>query len=338
MRLNKDFGFGTLRLGGVFEDSWTNRHKFYEDLSTGFTPDFKYKPTVAVPYYNNEKLLEDSSWVQWQAFADFEWRPTDSLTITPGYKYVNFTRKVDAPVENGVQGGPSLGPINGQNTYTKSLYFLTANYRIEPYWSVYAQTATGFLVPSLSFEQVANFALNNLKPEESTNYQLGTVYTRGNFTIDGDVYRIDVTNIETAGPTSCGCFVNGGNAEFGGVEGEASYTLSNGLTMFANGSVNSAKNYTQAPKSTEAAGLIYGQGPIAGTLTYKVVGPQVSKAGTPLGAYSTLDASVSYDFGRFKAKLAGFNLMDDRKVTQYDGTFYAFQVGRQIQLTLQAKY
>lgn len=108
--------------------------------------------------------------------------------------------------------------------------------------------------------------------------------------------------------------------------------------MFANGSVNSAKNYTQAPKSTEAAGLIYGQGPIAGTLTYKVVGPQVSKAGTPLGAYSTLDASVSYDFGRFKAKLAGFNLMDDRKVTQYDGTFYAFQVGRQIQLTLQAKY
>ena len=338
VRLNKDFGFGTLRLGGVFEDSWTNRHKFYEDLSTGFTPDFKYKPTVAVPYYNNEKLLEDSSWVQWQAFADFEWRPTDNLTITPGYKYVNFTRKVDAPVENGVQGGPSLGPINGQNTYTKSLYFLTANYRIEPYWSVYAQTATGFLVPSLSFEQVSNFALNNLKPEESTNYQLGTVYTRGAFTIDGDVYRIDVTNIETAGPTSCGCFVNGGNAEFGGVEGEASYTLSNGLTMFANGSVNSAKNYTQAPKSTEAAGLIYGQGPIAGTLTYKVVGPQVSKAGTPLGAYSTLDASVSYDFGRFKAKLAGFNLMDDRKVTQYDGTFYAFQVGRQIQLTLQAQY
>ena len=342
VRINNDFGFGTLRAGGLYEQSWTQRHNFFVDLTTGDTPEITRKANTLIPYANNEKLLESSRWQQYQVFADFEWRPTDSLTITPGYKYVNFTRYIDAPVENGVAGATGAAgkaaAINGQNTYEKSLYFLTANYRIEPYWSVYAQTATGFLVPSLSFEQVSNFALNNLKPQESVNYQLGTVYTRGNFTIDGDVYRIDVTNIETSGPTSCGCFVNGGNAEFGGVEGQAAYTYSNGVTLFANGSVNSAKNYTQAPKSTEAGGVIYAHGPINATVTYKVVGPQVSKGGTPLGAYSTLDASFSYDFGRFKAKLAGFNLMDDRKVTQYDGTFYAFQVGRQVQLTLQAKF
>ena len=346
LRVNYDLGFGTLRSGALLEDSWTSRHKFILDLTTGGVPDYKFKPTAYVPYQTNIKLLEDSSWNQYQLFTDFEWRATDALTITPGFKYVNFTRKVSAPLENGVEGnGPSnaSGPIHGQNTYDANLYFLTANYRLTSYWSIYAQSASGFLIPSLSYEQVANFSLNNLKPQESVSYQTGTVYTKGAITFDADVYKVDVKDAEIAGPALCQCYVNGGSEEFSGVEGEGAYTLGGGLTLFSNGSLNSAKLASggvvqNAPKWTNALGGIYTAGKIAGTLTWKTVGDQISSDGTHLGAYKTIDGTVSYDFGHFKAKLAVFNLTNDRAVTQLSGGFYAFQVGRQVQFTLQAKF
>jgi iron complex outermembrane receptor protein len=59
---------------------------------------------------------------------------------------------------------------------------------------------------------------------------------------------------------------------------------------------------------------------------------------TQLRGYHTVDASVSYAFGRFKIKLAVFNLADSRAQIDFDGTYEVFQVGRQIQGTLEAKF
>lgn len=68
------------------------------------------------------------------------------------------------------------------------------------------------------------------------------------------------------------------------------------------------------------------------------VGPQLGSDGaTRLSAYTTVDGSVSYDFGHVKLKLAGFNLANSRSMIDFDGTYYVFQVGRQIQMTLEAK-
>jgi iron complex outermembrane receptor protein len=50
-----------------------------------------------------------------------------------------------------------------------------------------------------------------------------------------------------------------------------------------------------------------------------------------------VDGSVSYDFGQVKLKLAGFNLANSRSMIDFDGTYYVFQVGRQIQMTFEAK-
>ena len=130
--------------------------------------------------------------------------------------------------------------------------------------------------------------------------------------------------------------------EYSGVEGEGAYTLGGGLTLFTNGSVNSAKHASgmvqNAPKWTSAFGAIYNVGKISSTLSFKEVGAQISSDGVHLGAYDTINGTIAYDFGRFKAKLAVFNLADDRAVTQLSGGFYAFQAGRQVQFTLQAKY
>jgi iron complex outermembrane recepter protein len=72
--------------------------------------------------------------------------------------------------------------------------------------------------------------------------------------------------------------------------------------------------------------------------TAKWVGPQLGSDGvTHLGAHTTVDGSVSYDFGHIKLKLAGFNLADSRAMIDSDGTYYVFQVGRQVQVTLEDK-
>jgi iron complex outermembrane receptor protein len=367
LRVNKDWSFGTLKAGALVETSSTDRHNVLYDLTTGL-PDYDAKYAAAAPDVTpyNAKTIEYSSWFQYQLFADFEWRPLDNLTLTPGFKFVDFRRSVDGVVENSLIGDEARASIMGSNTYTQPLYFFTGNYKITPYWSVYAQYATGFLIPSLSALYADDLQLNNLKPSQTVNYQAGTVYSRGAFTADADVYKINVSNLEIPSPNGQ-YYVNSGNAVYSGVEGEAAYAFSFGLTVFANGSINTAKDTTtdqtevNAPKWTDAVGVLYDYRRWQASLTWKQVGSQVAYINgsapvtTPqnvflapnqefeIGAYSTINASLAYDFGPIKVKLAAFNLADHRAITSvtgptFDQDFYTFQAGREILLTLEAKF
>ena len=368
LRVNKDWGFGTLKAGGMVETSDTDRHNILFDLTTG-APDLKYGSNAGVTpvlkNISNVKTLEDSSWFQYQLFADFEIRPLKNLTITPGFKYVNFQRNIDAAIENSGVTNFGRGPVSGANDYDKPLYFGTINYRILPEWSVYAQYATGFLIPSLSYLQVNNPSLNVLQPQTSTNYQGGTVFSKGRITADADIYRIDISNLELPDPTGQ-FYVNAGNARYSGVEGEAAYAFPYGITVFVNGSVNSAKNLTtdqgitNAPKWTDAAGVLYDRGRWEGSVTFKEVGKFVAyyatkaivtpegialaaNQGREIGPYNTINASIAYDFGRFKVKLQALNLNDNRTTTSIVGSgaandLYTYEAGREIQVTVQAKF
>ncbi|HXQ45633.1 MAG TPA: TonB-dependent receptor, partial [Caulobacteraceae bacterium] len=189
LRLNQQWAFGELRVGGLVEGSSTERHNCFQDFTLHYAPDNKFFPPK-FPFTTNCKLLEHSDWTQWQVFADFDWYVTDKLRVSPGFKYIDFKRDVDAAHEN-VGGGAKNQALIASNTYTSPLYFLTANYKIFPYWSVYGQVATSFLVPSLSALYVTGATTQSLKPQYTTNYQAGTVYARGDFTADVDVYRID---------------------------------------------------------------------------------------------------------------------------------------------------
>jgi iron complex outermembrane receptor protein len=285
--------------------------------------------------------------MQYQLFADLVWRPTDTLTITPGIKYVHLIRRVHAPMENSGAPGFPRGPVNGSNTYEKPLYFATANWRFQPDWSVYFQYATGFLIPALSTLQTTNLSLQSLKPQQSINYQLGTVYSRGNLTFDADIYRIDISNL-AVGNTTCQCYINMGDGRYQGVEGEAAYALNAGLTLFANGSLNHSEvgsdpskprtEVPNAPEWTAAGGGLFYHGPWAASLTFKEVGRALTSDGIKIDGYSSTDFSVSRDFGHFKVKLAGYNLFDNRSTTTISGGLYTFQVGRQIQGTVEAKF
>jgi iron complex outermembrane receptor protein len=374
VRVSQDFSMGTLRVGALWEWSDTDRHNLLLDLTQGL-PDLKYKsvpPAVVIAHGSNAKTQERSNWTQYQVFADFEWRPMENLTITPGLKYVNFERDINAAVENSGVGGFVRAPVHGSNTYSETLAFLTANYKIVPDWSVYAQAGQGFLVPSLSTLQVNNLSLNALQPTRSDNFQVGTVFTRGRITADADIYHINITNLEVPDPTNQ-FYINAGTGNFSGVEGEVAIALDGGFTLFANGSTNDSNFGGQAlaglPDSTFATGVLFEQGPWEASVTYKYVGRAPAVYNTtgstvyllgaaPLAnnqayvnpAYDTLNASLAYDFGRFKVKLSGYNLSDRRTITSVGGlptgtsaahpgdTLYTYEAGRQIQLTVSAKF
>jgi outer membrane receptor protein involved in Fe transport len=67
-----------------------------------------------------------------------------------------------------------------------------------------------------------------------------------------------------------------------------------------------------------------------------------------MSGYDTIDGSLAYDFGHFRVKLQGFNLLDRRAITSYTGGtklfsaadpgIYTFQAGRQLEVTLEAKF
>ena len=406
VRLNKDFSFGTLKVGGVYEWSTTNRHNLLLDLTTNpFTPDVKFfPPTNLVPAPTNAKLQENSAYQDYQLFADFYWRPTENLTITPGVKFVHDHLQVRATNEN-TAGGNKNQPLFDGLTTSAPTYFLTGNYKIMPFWSVYAQYATSFLLPDISalYFSGAASGLESLQPQKTKTYQAGSVVSLGHFTADADVYRVDATNLLQqcgAGATTATC--NVGSAQYNGVEGEAAYAFDFGLTLFGNASSstaerlansgnsaqsipsNPAEQLQNAPRYTYAFGGVFNRGPFAASLTYKQVGNfvggnnnycAVALTYTPsspcpsnpnyfqafkLPGYNSVDASASYDFGRFKVKLQGFNLADKRAITNFkqvsapsnagslyeavgqdgktDASYYQFQAGRQVELTLQAKF
>ena len=339
LRVNQDVGFGTLRVGGLAESSWARRFILNYDLQTG-APDTGFTGNGGnVSYY------EPSRWFQYQLFADFEYRPSDSVTLTPGVKYINFKRTIDAPIE-----GSGL-PARGSRDYDKTELYFTANWRVTPHWSFYGQAASGFLIPPVKTLAAVGGANASTQPQQTVTLQVGTVYTAGRITADVDYYHIAASNLlVNRQGTACQCYVNLGSADYSGVEGQAAYAFPIGLTTFVNGSINTAKDtnlgngvaggtLSNAPKATAAYGLIYNHGPWTATASEKWVGPQIGSDGaTHLGPYDTLDASLSYDFGRFKLKVAAFNLEDRRARVDFDGTYTVYQVGRQVQGTVEAKF
>ena len=350
-QLNYEFSLGKIRLGGWYEHASTDRHIFDIDRTTGL-PSFNEKfnngngtaAQTALPGTSlaNVQYLQHSNWSQYQLFGEFEFHPVEELAITPGVKYVHFKRTVDA-----VLNQKSRTPINSGATWTKTLPFLTVNWQAMPSWAFYGQYAQGMYVPDLSSFYSTSGALgtvlNTLKPQTTTNYQVGTVWHGERVSLDVDGYIINVKNkIGTC--TSAGCdtslLINIGQVRYKGVEGQVSYMPIQGLTLFANGSYNYAHSQStgeqiaKAPFSTAAAGFVYRQDSFRMSFSQKYTGPQyatefssvsngVTTALATAGGerlyrikpYSIGEFAMSRDFGNLRLGVTVNNVFNSRAIT-----------------------
>lgn len=355
-----------LTAGGWIEWNITHRKRYEYDITAGgygnWNYNQKYTGADGKTHYTYINYDQDSHGNQAQLFTELELQPISGLKITPGFKYLEFTRKIDA-----LANQKTHLPADFSESWNQSLPFLTVNYMASDNLSFYAQYAKGFLAPPLSVMYNINPSNNTVNPQTSANYQVGAVYHGSHLSLDGDLYYIDFKNkFSSAKLNGDTVFFNQGGVVYKGIEGQATYAFDNGLALFVNGSVNSAKSkethlqVSQAPKATAAAGVLYKRGPIKLSLIDKYTGVQYADDPSSPGdrhdpayriaPYHDAIVSIGYDFGMFEIEGTVTDLFNSQKLTQIDindgpagdiansDDQYHFQPGREATISLIAKF
>jgi iron complex outermembrane recepter protein len=357
LKATKNLDNGLLRVGAWYEGSKTDRHNMEDNAVTGAVLPGASSAYPAGIVTTTNFTQQNSSWSQIQPFVEFEWAAAPGLTITPGYKAMNYNFHLDSAFNQ-----KALTAQSYNNNYKASLPFLTVNKKLDDQNSLYAQYAKGMQVP---FIGVGTATGTRPDPQTTTNYQVGAVHKSDRLTIDGDLYYITMNNMQlNTGTNANPQFTNVGGALYKGVEGQAAYMLGDGWSAFANFGYNladySASNAAagqpigqvpNAPKVTTAFGAIYNLGDWTASLLYKHIGEQLNtKLQGQLPAINNADLNVGYTFRNMdnvkalKVQLSVFNLTNSQQIVGVTGplssasTQYQWQAPRSMMISAKADF
>ena len=326
-RATKQLDTGLLRAGLWSESADTHRALYDYNLLTGEANYDQAAVPGVIAGVNNTKYEQKSGWKQYQPFAEFEWNATRDLKITPGLKHMIWKLSIDASVNQTARIEQHL-----KKDFNATLPFLTANYSINPVWSTYAQYAKGMLVPDISSFQSSNADASDVKPQRSVNYQWGVVHKSDLLTFDADLYYINFDNkiAQVPGsPAAQPVYYNQGGVVYKGVEGQVTFAMRNGISLYSNGSINRAASKSSGlqtagvPANTIALGVLYNEEQWSTSLVQKRVGTTyaLDEAAYALNAYSTTDLNVSYTLPHpglgaksVKLQLGIFNLLNRQDI------------------------
>ena len=362
-RIRAGIASGTLRAGLWYEHQDNRREQYLVDWTLGGV--FDAAPGVDPHSFNGKNALGQTGTGAYvyhinegidtvQPFVEYDWTPARGITIIAGVKHIDFTRDHQADINQG-----SLLPINFKKTWSATLPSISANWRIEPATSVYAQIARGFLAPNANVFYTASATKNNFDPQHTTNYQAGIVHRRGRVTADVDAYYIDfdnfITTVTDFSVTPNQTYsINGGGVIYKGVEAQASLTLLRDLSAFAAGSLNSAKTkggnqraggdlwIAGAPDHTVSLGLLYDNSALYGTILGKRVGARYFGANrtnlqmvngqlAPTAAAQIVDPTTGASYR--SNRLSAYNIVD----LTLGYRFKASPVGRTLKFEFQVQ-
>lgn len=286
LNVERDLGPGTLQTG-----MWiTHQSNFRDNFNVDSTLNFAF---ISLNDTMTDQLLT------FQPYLQYAWKLPFGLTITPGVKYVSFSRSIDTPMNQ-----KTGEPLDFDHTWQKALPTLTLHQQITSNWSAYAQYAQGFLAPNLNVFYVNNPTVSGQPdPEQTDNYQVGTTYKTDRMTLAADLYYINFRNAVTSRTVGGNTvFTNAGGAVYKGVETEGTLAVGDGFSLYGNLTFNSAKQketdtwMPNAPKMTAAAGVLYERGPLTGSLLMKFVGHSYGDTGNtqPIGGYAVTNFATSY--------------------------------------------
>jgi len=260
--------FGTLRAGMWYEWADTNRHQYPSDPLNNWADQ-------PLPKFN------ESFWTNsYQPFAEYEFHVTPKFNITAGTKFAAYTIDVLHHADDGSTVGELTctsntaacpATITNTGSFTAWLPSIDFNYRVMPNWAIYAQAATGSIVPPSAvydYNQTAasaSAAVPQLatppKQQKSTTYQFGTVYKGQRLTIDADGYRIRFQNSYSSTVDNIPGDVDAGDTIFylqpssitQGVEFETTAVLAHGLNLYLNATAANAYYAGALNAGTQAA-------------------------------------------------------------------------------------
>jgi outer membrane receptor protein involved in Fe transport len=174
-----------------------------------------------------------------------------------------------------------------------------------------------------------------LKPETADSYELGAKLRLldGALDLDSSVFRMDFRNGLTFADNGAGQFVrtNGSETRFQGFEIEAKYTLNGSLQLLAqfadhdakfrsyidgNGTSVAGHRVEMSPRTVAGLGLIYSSpsGAATAAVIAKAIGSRMLDKDNSfeVGGYTTIDTNLSYQLGRCRVRLSGYNLSNRR--------------------------
>lgn len=291
------------------------------------------------------RLQLNSHITNYQPYVEYEWKPTDMLSITSGLKFESITRHHVADINQ-----TTLQPADFSKTYSATLPSLALRYKVTPNTTVYAQASKGFLIPDVAAFYVYDINQSAIDPQQTTNYQVGVNYKDKNVTVSADAYHITATNFTTnlldpADNKTVIGLINAGTAQYKGVEAEGTYALGNGLAVTASGSMGTAifvdgpktgLAINNAPRYTLAGGMVFDNGQLFGSALHKITGDQYGAQGqvqdievnhvgtwsqTDLVAGIRTDALKKLGLGdKVEFKLGVNNVFDNRAITDLGGS------------------
>lgn len=278
---------GIFRTGLWYEWAATDRHQSPQNprnLAISALPNF------------HEQFWTNS----YQPFAEYEWHPTNKLTVVGGYKFAHYTQDLKQYADNGKTIG-NIDPITKQpfafrssyGTYNSNLPSGDANYRIKQNWSVYGQVATGSVIPPSSVFDQAGTVTALPQPTTALTFQTGTVVKLKRVSLTGAYYHVHFGNTYSslADPQvqSGTQFVASGDSVTQGFEGETNIAITHHLSLYLNGTVGTAKFVSatingvantnlglwvpNAPANTEGYGLSYQSKSLDFGIFNKRIGP-----------------------------------------------------------------
>ena len=280
LRLTKDTEYGILRTGIQVERADTPRHQIYANPVTGGYTNPNGASAGGVSF--NEDFVTTTI----QPYVEFAAKVTDKLTVTPGVKYNSYRMDLTQFADDG-----TVGNLNGQPyvqhsaTYTDVLPFLDARYMLQKNWSVYAQYATGDVIPPSSVFDSTGANVSVLpSPIRTTTNQIGTVYQARDFMVDADIFitkadRSYASAIDPNNP-SYKYFYAAPSTTYKGIEVSGNVVLGGGFNLYANAMAYNATYDTtglavaNVPSDMESVALFYREGPWALGGTVKRIGPQ----------------------------------------------------------------
>jgi iron complex outermembrane recepter protein len=293
LRLSKETESGTLRTGVWFDRADSYRYQIKSDPRTWVD--------VAAPNFR-EKYVTTTI----QPYVEHEFKVNDKLKITPGIKYSSYSQDFVHDQDNGgavgtlggtlVNNAITGGAANVENSvkYTNWLPSLSANYKLQPNWSTYAQYSYGDQIPSTSVFDVIGAKVSPVpKPTLAKVAQLGTVWNSPSMTLAADVYRMDLDSAYTKSATvdangNFGWFANGKQINQG-IEAEANFALGQGFSLYTNATLSSFKYESGlwvagAPKDTETLALNYIRGPWKANFSVNRIGRMYNDGSTSSSA------------------------------------------------------
>jgi iron complex outermembrane receptor protein len=251
-----DSRYGTLRTGVWYELAYTDRFQTPTDPRTWID--------AAVPNFH-EKFITQSA----QPYAQYEYNITRRLTFTAGFKFSSYRMHLNQYADN----GKTVGDLGGVEFVTHDGNYHAfqptgdLRYRVKDNWTVYAQYATGNVIPPSNVFDVKNGIVKTTpKPTQTKAFQFGSVLKLNRITVDADAFFIKAQSPYVSAPdpvTGEPVYYLSGNTLSKGFETEVNLAAGHGFNVYLNGTVLSAKYLNSdlwvanAPHDTETMGITY---------------------------------------------------------------------------------